>query len=242
MEVFDQTAEAKYTFFLGETDVLLYALNHLCIPDPNYSRGRIASIYYDTVDRHFLQEKVNSDYLKTKVRLRWYSGVESGDLSGTVQAYMERKEKVGFRRRKERRQVLVPGEILRERQEDYGKLAMLAETTRFDDWLPPDHLFPMITIRYVRYRFVDPRQKARLSLDSRICFSSVNSLFFPDHGPRTLRLGVLEVKSESGDLPVALNPIRDRLNTRNSFSKYEECWQIHADVNYRREQKAQGPL
>jgi hypothetical protein len=240
LEIFDPTAEAKYTFALGETDVLFHALSRLCIPDPTHARGKVNSVYFDTADRRFLAEKVNSDYLKTKVRLRWYSEVEGDDLPGSTQAYMERKEKVGFRRSKVRKQVLIPGSVLRERYEDYAELAILAATMGFDDWIPPGQLFPMITIRYTRHRFIDPLQKARISLDSRIYFSSVNSLFFPESGPRMLREGVLEVKSESGDLPAALNPIRDRLNTRDSFSKYEECWQIHSDVNYRRELKAQG--
>jgi hypothetical protein len=242
LEILDAAAEAKYTFAIGETDVLLHALNCLCIPDPSYAQGRINSVYFDTADRRFLAAKVNSDYLKTKIRLRWYSNVEGDDLPETVQAYMERKEKVGFRRMKERKQVLIPSEILREGLENYADLATLTQTMRFDDWVPPGPLFPMITIRYVRRRFVDPLQKARLSLDSRICFSSVNSSFFPYTDPRMLREGVLEVKSESGDLPAALRPFRDRLNTRNSFSKYEECWQLHADVNYRRELKSLGAL
>lgn len=242
MEISDPTAEAKYPFALGETDVLLHTLRTLCIPDPMYPQGRVNSVYYDTPDRRFLGEKVNSDYLKTKVRVRWYSGIEDGNLPDTVNAYMERKEKVGYRRKKERKPLLIPSSILRERHENYEELATLVEKVRFDDWLPPSHLFPMITIRYTRYRFVDPRQRARLSLDSRICFSSVNPLFFPNRGPRMLREGVLEIKSEDGNLPSALNPIRDRLNTRDSFSKYEECWQIHADINYRRELKCQEAL
>ena len=93
----------------------------------------------------------------------------------------------------------------------------------------------MIMIHYQRYRFCEPESSARVSLDSGITYTWVNRHFFSETGPRTLRHGVLEVKSATGDLPRSFFALRPFVNKRDSFSKYEECWQLHADPFYRRE-------
>ena len=46
--------------------------------DGAYSSNIVSSLYYDTRDRRGLYEKLNSDFLKLKVRLRWYT-----ELNGT---------------------------------------------------------------------------------------------------------------------------------------------------------------
>ena len=93
----------------------------------------------------------------------------------------------------------------------------------------------MIAIRYSRHRFTEPESGARISLDTNIQFTKVNNLFFPDLGPRTLRHSVLEIKSDTGELPASFDFIKSRINTRDSFSKYEECWNLYSDISYRRE-------
>ena len=54
-------------------------LRSRCWPDPLYPAATVSSIYYDTPDWRLLREKVNSDFLKTKVRLRWYSDIDGAE-------------------------------------------------------------------------------------------------------------------------------------------------------------------
>ena len=41
-----------------------------CVPDPKHPDGLINSIYYDSPDLSLLRAKVNSDFVKQKVRVR----------------------------------------------------------------------------------------------------------------------------------------------------------------------------
>ena len=47
-------------------------LQATCRPDPIFPESTVYTVYYDTATLASLSEKQNSDYLKTKVRLRWY--------------------------------------------------------------------------------------------------------------------------------------------------------------------------
>jgi len=69
-----------------------------CRNDPEFPRNIIASIYYDTRGWKFLREKVDSDYLKTKVRVRWYHNPETLELEEN--AFIEVKSKTGAPRSK----------------------------------------------------------------------------------------------------------------------------------------------
>ena len=61
--------ELKFTVPVSSTAAVLAWLRGACTPDPKFPCGRVSSIYYDTPDLRSLREKLNSDYLKTKVRL-----------------------------------------------------------------------------------------------------------------------------------------------------------------------------
>ena len=85
--------------FVGErwrAKPLRRLLERLCRPDPAFPTGTVFTIYYDTPSLECLDEKRNSDYLKTKVRLRWYR-VEGRP---TDSAFLEVKSRVGSRRDK----------------------------------------------------------------------------------------------------------------------------------------------
>jgi hypothetical protein len=234
-ERFEPNIEAKYVFAGGESGPILRILRRTCIPDPSYPIGWINSAYFDTPDLYHLSEKVNSDYLKTKVRLRWYGTDNTDPVGEHTTAFLERKQKIGTHRVKERVPVQMKTEDLMSGAENFSAFAKALSRAGFEGWRPAGHLFPMIVIRYKRFRFLDPSRDVRISLDTRIGWTAVNPVFFPNHAPRINRVGVLEVKSETGELPMALVPIRDRLSPRSSFSKYEECWQIYSDPLYRRE-------
>ena len=64
--------ELKYLLPAGRAFLARKIVSALCQPDPVYPAATVFTIYYDTPDLTLLSEKLNSDYLKTKVRLRWY--------------------------------------------------------------------------------------------------------------------------------------------------------------------------
>lgn len=222
--------ETKYVCELGDHPLILALLHSRCLPDGQYPADRINSVYFDTSTLSLLAEKINSDYIKTKVRLRWYGNPAPGAVQP---GYLEMKRKIGVRRTKSRKRVDLDTSDLIEGTENYSALAEALRHAPEIGWSGAV-LHPMVVIRYVRHRFIEPETRSRIALDSHICFSSHNSVFFPRARPRILRHGVLEVKNEAGELPRNLQVLKSRLGSRDSFSKYEECWRLYGDPKYRR--------
>jgi hypothetical protein len=67
--------ELKYSLQAGRVPLARRMLASACRPDPEHAVACVWTIYYDTPQLTSLREKINSDYLKVKVRLRWYSDV-----------------------------------------------------------------------------------------------------------------------------------------------------------------------
>ena len=82
-------------------------LETLCRRDPEFPSAIVWTIYYDTPALVSLGEKVNSDYLKRKIRVRWYSDLE-GRVTGP--AFVEAKLRVGTRRSKARARLPYPAD------------------------------------------------------------------------------------------------------------------------------------
>ena len=91
--------EVKYIIPGYRTALARQALQRVCVADPKYPGGRISSIYYDTRDWWLLGEKRNSDYLKTKIRLRWYGTADDWE-AGSGAAILEAKLRTGCTRKK----------------------------------------------------------------------------------------------------------------------------------------------
>ena len=85
--------ELKFALPPHRTALLEAVLRQICRPDPRYPAGIVTSIYYDTPRFHLLREKANSDYLKTKIRMRWYS--DGGAPSDDGVAFAEAKFRIG---------------------------------------------------------------------------------------------------------------------------------------------------
>ena len=68
----DLDREIKFTIDGRDVTAVRRWLQSVCRSDPAFPAGVVCTIYYDTLALHHLREKVNSDYLKTKLRLRWY--------------------------------------------------------------------------------------------------------------------------------------------------------------------------
>ena len=95
----DGERELKFVLPDGRVDLARRWLDRICSRDPEFPAAVVWTIYYDTPRLASLGEKINSDYLKQKIRVRWYSDLD-GRAAGP--AFVEAKLRVGNRRFKVR--------------------------------------------------------------------------------------------------------------------------------------------
>lgn len=195
------------------------------LPDPRHHAGWVMSIYYDTPDWRFLDEKLASDFLKSKLRLRWYEDDQGRPLGST--AHLEVKHKVGSSRNKLRLPAPHAPALLRELALCDERLAHLPELARSAGAFLPSPLEPVFSVRYRRRRFVDPRSGLRVSLDDRVHAPKVNPLRIPGVRHTQLSNAVVEVKGPGAQLPASLRPLQDLGCRLQAFSKYAAC---HAEL------------
>ena len=194
-----------------------------CLPDPSYPAGLVSSLYYDSRDLRLLREKVNSDYLKTKVRVRWYADPASGTVEGP--AFVEVKRKVGSLRVKKRIATHVPAaELAGHDLQSMRLLEVVREVVDESTWIDAD-LRPLLEIAFLRRRFVEPTTGARISIDTDIHARRVNPSMLPLVNPFPLAHAVLELKGPMRELPPALLPLCAMGCRKESFSKYARCVQ-----------------
>src|SRR5215210_2479023 len=100
--------ELKFVLPEGIAPAVAAWLGSACRPHPQFHDAIITSVYYDDPEWSLLGEKLNSDFLKRKLRLRWYRtpGVPLSELP----AFIEGKFKAGGRREKVRVQLDTPAE------------------------------------------------------------------------------------------------------------------------------------
>jgi len=216
--------EQKYVFIAQLKEMIIEWAEYCCVRDPRYYYGPVSTLYFDTPGLHHYGEKRNSDYIKAKVRLRWYEDLDTRNRAGAVGCYIEAKQKQGISRHKKRKEVVISSERLCHDpfsdEEILGLPSMVYEL----DYLPPGILVPMLLIQYDRYRFVDPRSGSRIAIDTNIRCTGANPAFIPRVPPVYLDAGVLEVKGLHRDLPGSFDPIVAHLN-REAFSKYGRCYE-----------------
>ena len=217
-----QSFEQKYAFMGQQKEMILDWLEHCYIRDPVFEFGTISSIYYDTPALSSYYEKRNSDYLKSKVRLRWYENLQASDRDVDVTCYLEVKRKYGTVRQKDRIEVVISSKKLMDDPFSDQEILGLPSRTHELRCFPPGILVPILLIQYNRYRFMDSQSRSRIALDTDICCNRVNTVYFPLVPPVNLGMGVLEIKGNQTELPGSLNPIQTHL-TKSAFSKYAQC-------------------
>ena len=197
-------------------------LNHKFLPDPDFAEGRISSIYFDTNDFRLLAEKLASDYLKTKIRLRWYSSLQEDMIFPSV--FLEIKNKIGSARQKKRLVLGVASDwIISHGLEDAGYLSFNHEVAKQGGGIGQP-LYPVMQISYRRSRFIDPLSGARLALDCDIHVSRINRRLISDFKPTSLPVAVFECKEKTGILPDWLHQVNAFGGRKGAFSKYSECY------------------
>lgn len=214
--------ELKLALPAARAGALLGWLRARCLPDPKYPDGRVTSVYFDNRGLALLREKVNSDFIKQKVRLRWYEDPVTRSPRGP--AFVELKRKVGGRRFKTRMELDIDANEVAAACEDPRYLRRMLEPLRRAGHRLPSDLLPFMHISFRRRRFVDPIGRSRISLDTYIRGRSVGVGLLPPAPPEPLAHAVLEVKGPHDSLPRWLAPLGRMGCRRESFSKYARCY------------------
>jgi len=191
--------------------VLLRGVAHRELPFP---ANVVESIYFDDGCLSSFEEKRASEFIKTKLRLRWYDGDDA--------VFLECKQRFGTRRRKLRARVpLAAGELRRDGLAALGGVSLAALAPGLGAALAGD-LAPTVHLRYRRERFVAATGE-RLCLDSDI--EAVAAAPRLGGGRRSLRLpaAVFELKGSGRALPPGCAGLATLGARRASFSKYSAC-------------------
>ncbi len=214
--------ETKFILPNVRAGVLSSWLSTRCQPDPSYSVGIISSIYFDTRDWKLLGEKINSDHLKNKVRLRWYSDCETGEPAPTT--FLEVKYKIGSARKKIRIKTEVSAKTILATPLNNNGLLQIPRMSLGHGVVLPMSLYPVFQLNYLRHRFIDPLTNARLAVDSNIHISRVNNKMVQRSNPTNLPDAVFELKHAKSNLPEWLHQLTALGCRKSSFSKYSTCY------------------
>lgn len=215
--------EHKYTFQNAQAPVLEGWIGFYCLKDEKYPISKVESIYLESLNGKAYAEKINSDFFKTKHRVRWYedpSHCES-ERDNETQIFIEKKMKFGSQRRKIRKSAL-----LRLHEIKGNALTSVFHQrwqTFFHESGTTSNLQPYLQISYLRKRFTDPLSGTRLSLDYNIRVERSNPLYLPPPVIAELPFGVFEIKSNTSEIPESLKYLTRNLARKTSFSKYEQC-------------------
>ena len=209
--------ELKFTLSEGRVDLVRRRLDRICRRDSNFPEAIVWTIYFDTPGLASLGEKINSDYLKRKIRVRWYSDV-SGRATGP--AFVEAKLRVGNRRSKVRAQLPVPAEEIARWNLEDPRLRTFPSLLKERGVLADGRCQPLILLRYRRDRFFEPASQSRVSLDSEIVPAAVNHSVISVFDASAVGVAVLEVKGAGDELPLALRSLLQLGLHKRSFSKF----------------------
>ena len=214
------TFEAKFVAERWRAESARRWLQMVCRPDPDFPEATVYTVYYDTPGLRCLHEKLNGDYLKSKVRLRWYRvGERAGDA-----AFLEVKMRLGSRREKVRVPVPFQGTWPTYGSLDVPSLRSVPRQLRVAGITIPHDYRPVLLVRYRRHRFIERLTGLRASLDTDICSPAVSRR--EGLTPRDLPLPfvVFEWKGLRDTLPDSLRILTTLGFRKSSFSKYSACY------------------
>lgn len=214
--------EMKFVFDRAAAGRLVAWLSGRCRSDPEFPEGIVSSIYYDTRNWKLLEEKTNSDYLKTKIRVRWYADIETGEPGEA--SFLEVKRKEGGLVRKTRIPFALSGRWLANAALNDSELLVVRHHLRGHAAVPAEPIFPAFVVRYKRVRFVEPITCAGLCVDWDIGSPRVNAQLLPAVQSFILPFGVFEVKGDIEELPPMLHGMTALGCRKEAVSKYLACY------------------
>jgi hypothetical protein len=217
--------ELKYALPAYRSTLAIRLLERICDPDPAFPLGIVSSIYFDSRDWAYLGEKRNSDYHKTKVRLRWYEQVGPGTgVPYPDQSFAEVKTRTGSTRVKLRLPMEYRGTELAKMELHDRELLRVPAALRAAGAPLKHALFPSFVVRYCRRRYIDRSTRSRIAIDYAISSPKVNKNLLARVFPCNLEFSVLEVKGANWETPVGLQSLFKLGFRREAFSKYYECY------------------
>lgn len=215
--------EIKYTINNARCRQVIQWLRCRCRPETQFCTETVSSIYYDTWGWKSLGEKINSDYLKTKIRVRWYSDIayhRHYDAS-----YAEAKFRIGYKRIKIRIQTPFSGERMADTALHDPVLLTIPKLLEANGVMLGENYFPVYQVTYKRMRFKEPLSGAKVCFDYDIAAPRVNRFMLPIGTPAAIQTSVLELKGSRYELPAFLSPLVEMGFRKTSFSKYSACFQ-----------------
>lgn len=211
--------EVKYSFLNHRADFVRRLVSARFQVDQNYPVGVITSIYYDTKDMLFYEEKRASTYRKRKFRLRWYLNPETRQPD--EQAFWEVKSRIGTQRSKTRNPAnLLPAQLEQIKLDDP---ALLKEAITQQRGIPGPQIFPSVMIRYTRHRYIDSVNGSRINIDSDIHARRISSGLANERSLSCLPVAVLEYKGEHDVISPVLADLGLIGLKKEAFSKYESA-------------------
>jgi hypothetical protein len=216
--------EIKFLVPAARSPSLRGWLASVSTPEPAYPPALVCTTYFDTPGLSLLGEKINSDYQKTKVRVRWYASLDGNPAGSPV--FAEVKYRVGPRRDKVRLPIDVDPVALSTNPLHAPAWRALLDRLRLQVPLVPARLEPTLSLRYARYRYVDRATAGRLTVDENVTVTALNQTRMAGHVPARLPVAVFEYKGALDDLPRHLAPATRFGARRGSCSKYLACYQL----------------
>jgi len=207
--------------------IIQQGVESVCQADDSFQENQINSVYFDTHDWLFAMEKASSDFLKTKIRLRWYRSTRKEDANKASPCFLEFKNKIGSKREKARIEMPFTGEQVLDSIQSNEVQDLIDSHIQHHVPLFANHqISPKFIVQYKRNRYFEPFTRTRISLDREIQGHSVdNSAIFSASSTKLDDL-VLEVKGDCEDLPVPLRRVGNGMLKKAAFSKYYECFKL----------------
>ncbi len=227
---FRQRIERKFFIKPGQIHLAYALLRQVCRPDRDYPSGRINSLYFDSNDLDQHERSASGEFIKDKVRVRWYGTPDN--LPDEVPVFLELKSRRGFASSKQRALFRVGRDKLEYQQLSKGIIErkLLVDTVWGFGHFPAKPLRPVITVSYSRYRFTEIGSGMRVALDYDISSTFIAREYGYAERSLPLRGGVIEVKGPTMELPRTLRRMK-LLNTDWSrFSKYSHCIDAHLET------------
>jgi len=208
---------------LGNLKQILYGL---CTKDDLYETTFVHSLYFDTSDFDFAMEKAASDYLKSKIRIRFYSSSADPLVSLDSKCYFEVKNKIGSVRDKQRITLDIKSYQLFQEQGFKDIQSLVDAKINELGCDVPGKVSPAFFVSYRRSRFKDLFSGSRIALDSDIVARATpqNKLGLANR-EFCLDMNVLEVKGTGKALPFNLRILTALDIKKFAFSKYYLCFQ-----------------
>lgn len=215
--------EIKYTIQNAKSRQVVQWLTYKCNRVREFSKQTVSSIYYDTWGWKSLNEKINGDYLKKKVRLRWYSDLAYRRHDPS--SFAEAKFRIGTKRHKVRVPTPHHGEWITNTALSHPTFLEIPALLTANGVMLGNRYFPVYQISYKRVRFQEPLTKTTVCFDYDICASRTNALMLPHSRPFVLPTAVLEIKGALDEMPALLKPLVEMGCKKESFSKYYACYE-----------------